>query len=67
MLAPVVSVMAPAAELVTVPAPASAPMLWENPARSSVAPPATVTFDDEPKTLAAPAFSVPLLTVVVPV
>ena len=63
---PLVSVAA-APVSVTVPAPASEPMLLENPPRSSVAPLATVTAELEPKADVEPACSAPALTVVAPV
>ena len=60
---PVVSVAEPS---VTLPAPASEPMVWLKPARSSVALPATVNALPDAKALAAPACSVPALTAVAP-
>ena len=60
---PVVSVADPN---VTLPAPASEPMVWLKPARSSVAPPATVNALTGAKAFAAPACSVPALTAVAP-
>ena len=64
---PVVRVTAPATELVTLPAPASEPRVSLNPARSNVAPAATVSALLEPTALATPSFNVPTLTVVAPV
>ena len=60
---PVVSVAAPS---VTLPAPASEPMLWLKPARLRVAPPATVNALNGANALTAPACSVPALTAVAP-
>lgn len=60
---PEVSVAA-APELVTIPAPASEPIEFENPARSSVAPLSTVVAEDEPNADVEPALKVPALTVV---
>ena len=64
---PVVRVAAVVLLLVTIPAPDSDPMLTALPARSSDAPPLTVTAEFEPKALDAPADKVPELTVVGPV
>ena len=64
---PSVIVTAPTAELVTLPAPASDPSAWLKPARSNVAPTATVTALLGPTALASPSLSVPTLTVVAPV
>src|SRR5579871_202271 len=50
----------------TVPAPARDATVWLKPLRSSVAPPATVVADPDANAFAAPARSVPPLTVVVP-
>jgi hypothetical protein len=61
---PVVSVAEPS---VTLPTPASEPMVWLKLARLSVAPLATVNALPGAKTFAAPACSVPALTVVAPV
>jgi hypothetical protein len=60
---PVVSVAAPK---VTAPAPASEPMVWLKLARLSVAPDATENALAGAKAFAAPARSVPALTVVPP-
>lgn len=62
---PVISVAAPPL-LLTVPAPASEPIAFEKPARSSTAPPATVTAELLPKALVDPACSVPASTMVGP-
>ena len=51
---------------VTAPPPASEPIDWLKPARSSVAPEATVTALPLPRVLAMPAFSVPAETLVAP-
>ena len=59
----VVSVAVPS---VTLPAPASEPMVWLKLARSSVAPEATVNALLCAKAFAAPACSVPALTAVAP-
>ena len=67
LLPPVVSVIEPAAVLVTVPAPASDPIVSEKPARSTVAPDATVTALLGPMPLAIASLTVPLLTAVAPV
>ncbi len=61
--APVDSVAPPS---VTVPAPASEPMVWSKPLRSTVAPAAMVTALAAGKASAAPACSVPTLTMVAP-
>ncbi len=60
---PVVRVAEPS---VTLPAPASEPMLWLKLARLSVAPAATVNALFCAKVFAAPACSVPALTKVLP-
>ena len=60
---PVVSVAEPS---VTLPAPASEPMVWLKPSRSSVAPLATVNALPAENAFAAPACSVPALTAVAP-
>ncbi len=64
LLLPVVSVAEPS---VTLPAPASEPMVWLKLARSRVAPPATVNALLAAKALIAPACSVPPRTAVRPV
>jgi hypothetical protein len=64
---PLVSVAALAALLVMVPAPASDPMLFEKPPRSSVPPLAAVTDELLPNADVDPARNVPPLTAVVPV
>ena len=57
----------PAAELVTVPAPASDPTVSEFPAKSNVAPELTVSAELSDITPPeAPSFNVPKLTVVAP-
>ena len=61
---PVVSVAAPS---VTLPAPASEPIVWLKPLKSSVAPDATVNALNGENAFAAPACSVPALTLVAPV
>ncbi len=63
LLLPVVSVADPS---VTLPAPASEPMLWLKLARLSVAPLATVNALLDEKAFVAPACSVPTLTAVAP-
>ena len=63
VLLPVVSVAEPS---VTLPAPASEPMVWLKLARSSVAPDATVNALTAENAFAAPACSVPALTAVAP-
>ena len=67
LLPPAVSVTAPAAPLVTVPAPASEPIPSLNPRRSKVAPPDTVTALPEGTALVAPSCRVPALMAVAPV
>ena len=61
---PVVSVAAPS---VTLPAPASEPMVWLKLFRSSVAPLATVNALNGENAFVAPACSVPAFTLVAPV
>jgi hypothetical protein len=61
---PVVNVAEPS---VTLPAPASEPMVWSKLARLSVAPDATVNALFGARTFAPPACSVPALTSVGPV
>ncbi len=63
---PVLSVTPPAALSVTVPAPASDPIVSLKPARLKNAPPATVTALFWPTALAMPSCSVPALIVVAP-
>ena len=63
---PAVKVTAPALELVMVPPPLIEPTAWEKPAMSKVAPLATVVVLLLPSPLAAPAFSVPPVTLVEP-
>ena len=60
---PVVSVAEPS---VTLPAPASEPIIWLKPSRSSVAPLATVNALPAENAFVAPACSVPALTAVAP-
>ena len=67
LLPPAVRMTAPAALLVTVPAPASEPMTSLKPPRSNVAPAATVTALAEPIALVMPSRSVPALIAVAPV
>ena len=67
LLPPEVSVTAPAALLVTLPAPASEPIVSLKPFRSNVAPPATVSALLAPTALAMPSLRVPALIVVTPV
>ena len=63
---PAVSVATPAPLLVTIPAPAREPMVWLNPLRSTAAPAPTVNALAVEKALAAPACSVPAVTLVAP-
>lgn len=66
LLPPVVSMMAPATLLVTVPAPASEPIVPLKPFRSSVLVTVTALLLDIPA-FAAPIFKVPVVMVVAPV
>ena len=67
LLPPAVSTTAPAAPLVTVPAPAREPIASLNPRRSKIAPPDTVTALPEGTALVAPSCRVPAPMVVAPV
>ena len=64
LLPPVVNVATVPPALVTVPAPASEPMVWLKPLRSRV--PVTVNALADEKVLVAPACRVPALIVVTP-
>ena len=67
LLPPAVRVTAPAAPLVTLPAPASEPIVSLKPNRSNVAPPTTVSALLAPTALTTPSLTVPALMVVAPV